>query len=181
MKSTEYIWINKNDKSIDFFKYPCVIGSEWWFKFNAGRSFQMFVGGLEKCAKVSKSFHYIFVAKKLWNFILIYTLRGLGWSDSTRRIWPHAVRQHLIRPCRCLKLHFMPCATSDNARSWNRTRPQPRDRPRQCAQTFILWSCPSFLLFCKLNVWLSSEWHTKSYLVVQSIIHNITYSISNQQ
>ncbi len=62
--------------------------------------------------------------------------RGLAWSDLTRCIWPHAVRQHLIRPHQWVKLHFIPFVTSDHVRSWDRARPWLRGRPRQCAQAF---------------------------------------------
>ncbi len=37
---------------------------------------------------------------------ILYTPRSLAQSDSTRRIWPHTVRQHLIRPRQCVYLHL---------------------------------------------------------------------------
>ncbi len=87
--------------------------------------------------KSFRKFDYVFVKtgkKNCWNFVLIL---HSAQSDSTRRIWPHAVRQHLIRPHQYVNLHFIPCVTSDRARSWDCARPRPCGRLRQCAQAFI--------------------------------------------
>ncbi len=50
--------------------------------------------------------------KKFWilkkNLASSYTPRSLAWSDSTRRIWPHTVRQHLNRSHQCVYLHLFP-------------------------------------------------------------------------
>ncbi len=103
------------------------------------RSMWKILVGLEKFAKVSESLitFLLKLEKKLWFSFWFYTPRGLARSDSTRRIWLHAVRQHLIRPRQCVNLHFIPCVTSDCMRSWDRARLQPCGKLCQCAQAFI--------------------------------------------
>ncbi len=114
-----------------------MMGSEWRFKFNAGRSFRMFVVGLEKFVKVSKSFHLRF-SSDLKNsrkfpkvFITFLWKKNLKFHFDLHSTRSRAVRfnqayltthrQHLIRPRRCVKLHFMPCVYI-----WPRTVLRPR-------------------------------------------------------
>ncbi len=84
--------------------------------------------GLEKFTKVSESLimFLLKLEKKLLKFCFDFTS---AWSDSTRHIWPHAVRQHLIRPRHCVNMHFIPYVISDCVRSWDRAKPRPHGRP----------------------------------------------------
>ncbi len=96
------------------------------------------LAGLEKFTKISESLiTFVKTGKNCDISFWFYTPRGLARSDSTRRIRPHTVRQHLIRLYQCVNLHFILCVTSDRMRSWDRARLRPCGRLRQCAQTLI--------------------------------------------